>query len=84
MVAAEALFHNTPVIASKNTPWEVLETEHAGFHIINTPQAISQAVITILEDTELYSKNTNRVVEQFSWSKIAKTYKSTLLKISRL
>ncbi len=84
LVAAEALFHNTPVIASKNTPWEVLETEHAGFHIINTPQAISQAVITILEDTELYSKNTNRVVEQFSWSKIAKTYKSTLLKISRL
>ena len=84
LVAAEALFHNTPVIASKNTPWEVLETEHAGFHIINTPQAISKAVIKILKDIELYSKNTNRVVEQFSWNKIAKTYKSTLLKISRL
>ena len=83
LVAAEALFQNTPVIASKHTPWEVLETEQAGFHVINTPQAISQAVITILKDVELYRKNTSRVVEQFSWSKIAKTYKSTLLKISK-
>ena len=83
LVAAEALFQNTPVIASKNTPWEVLETEKAGFHIVNTPQAISQAVIKILEDVELYRKNTSRVVEEFSWSKIAKTYKSTLLKISK-
>ena len=83
IVATEALFQNTPVIASKHTPWEILETEQAGFHIINTPQVISQAVITILKDILLYSKNTSRVVEQFSWSKIAKTYKSTLLKISK-
>tara|TARA_Y100000813_G_scaffold19707_1_gene13084 strand:- start:2546 stop:3673 length:1128 start_codon:yes stop_codon:yes gene_type:complete len=83
LVAAEALFHNTPVIASKNTPWKVLETEHAGFHIINTPQAISLAVITILKDIKFYSKNTNRVVKRFSWNNIAKTYKSTLLKISK-
>ena len=41
------------------------------------------AVIKILEDVEFYRKNTFRVVEQFSWSKIAKTYKSTLLKISK-
>ena len=40
LVAAEALLQNHPVIASKNTPWEVLETEQAGFHIVNTPQAI--------------------------------------------
>lgn len=83
LVAAEALFQNTPVIASKHTPWEVLETEQAGFHVINTPKAISHAVIIILKDVELYRKNTSRVVEQFSWSKIAKTYKSTLLKISK-
>ena len=83
LVAAEALFQNTPVIASKNTPWEVLEIEQAGFYIINTPQAISESVITMLKNVELYSKNTSRVVDQFSWSKIAKTYKSTLLKISK-
>ncbi len=83
LVAAEALFQNTPVIASKNTPWEVLETEQVGFHIINNPQAISESVIKILKDVELYSKNTSSVVEQFSWSKIAKSYKSTLLKISK-
>jgi len=83
LVAAEALFQNTPVIASKNTPWEVLETEQAGFHIINTPRAISQAVITLLKNVELYKKNTDHVVKQFSWSKIAITYKKTLLKISK-
>ncbi len=83
LVVTEALFQNTPVIASKNTPWEVLETKQAGFHIINNPQSISQSVITLLNDIEFYSKNTSNVVEQFSWSKISKTYKTTLLKISK-
>jgi len=40
-------------------------------------------VITLLKDVELYKKNTGHVVEQFSWIKIAKTYKKTLLKISK-
>ncbi len=83
IVAAEALNQKTPVIASKHTPWGVLETKHAGFHIDNTPQAMTKAVITLLQDVESYRKNTSHVVEQFSWDKIAESYKSTLLKISK-
>ena len=83
IVAAEALNQKTPVIASKHTPWGVLETKHAGFHIDNTPQAMTKAVITLLQDVESYRKNTSYVVEQFSWDKIAESYKSTLLKISK-
>ena len=56
LVAAGVLFQNTPVIASKNTPWEVLETEQAGFHVVNTPCMISMAAITILKDIELYKE----------------------------
>lgn len=81
LVAAEALFQNTPVIASINTPWKVLNTEKAGFHIINTPEAISDSVIRLIKEVDLYSKNTNRVVEQFYWSKIAIKYKSILFKL---
>ena len=83
IVAAEALFQNTPVIASKNTPWKSLEEKHAGFHIDNTPQAIKESVVSLLADVESYSKNTFRVVEQFSWEKIAKSFKATLNKISK-
>ena len=83
IVAAEALFQKTPVIASKNTPWSILESEHAGFHIDNTPKAMAKAVIDLLTNIESYRKNTRHVVKQFSWTKIAKTYKSTLLKITK-
>ena len=83
LVAAEALLQNTPVIASRNTPWKVLNTEKAGFHIINTPEAISESVISLLKEIDLYSKNTKRVVEQFYWSKIAIKYKSILFKLNK-
>ena len=83
IVAAEALFHNTPVIASKNTPWQVLNDKNAGFHINNTPESIADSVIKLLKDIDLYKKNTAMVVEEFSFSKIALDYKSTLLKISQ-
>ena len=81
LVAPEALFQNTPVIASINTPWKVLNTEKAGFHVINTPEAISDSVIRLIKEVDLYSKNTNQVVKQFYWSKIAIRYKSVLFKL---
>ena len=83
IVAAEALFQNTPVVASKNTPWKSLEEKHAGFHIDNTPKAIKESIVSLLADVESYSKNTYLVVEQFSWEKIAKSFKVTLNNISK-
>lgn len=83
IVAAEALFQNTPVIASKNTPWEILEEYKAGFHVLNDPKEISKAIIEIVNNLEFYSKNTVKLIEKFSWTRIAKKYKSILIKISK-
>lgn len=83
LVAAEALFQETPVIASKHTPWDILESEQAGLYVENTPYEISEAVIKLLKDIESYRINTSRTVEQFSWDKIAKSYKLILSKISK-
>ena len=48
IVAAEALFQKTPVIASTNTPWSILECEQAGFHVKNTPDEICNSVLKLL------------------------------------
>ena len=82
IVAAEALFQKTPVIASKNTPWQVLEDEHAGLFVENTPSQLCKAVITLLEDVDSYKSNTFKVVERFSWDRIASVYKAVLKNIS--
>ena len=33
IVAVEAMAQGTPVIASKNTPWEIIEKRKAGFWV---------------------------------------------------
>ena len=49
LVVPESLAQNTPVIASRGTPWEVLETEHLGFWIENSPEELSNAITRIIE-----------------------------------
>lgn len=43
-VVIEALSQGTPVIASKGTPWQVLNETHSGYWIDNSPESISQCV----------------------------------------
>jgi glycosyltransferase involved in cell wall biosynthesis len=43
-VVIESLAQGTPVIASKGTPWEMLETENAGFWTENEPAALTTAI----------------------------------------
>ena len=33
-----------PIITSKNTPWNNLETHNAGYNVVLTPQAIAKAI----------------------------------------
>lgn len=47
-VVIEALNQGTPVIASKNTPWEILEAYSAGYHVSNDPVDIANAIISII------------------------------------
>ena len=82
IVAAEALFQKTPVIASTNTPWSILECEQAGFHVKNTPDEICNSVLKLLNNIEFFVKNTDKVIKNLSWEIISNKYKNTLKKIS--
>lgn len=55
-VVIESLAQGTPVIASKGTPWQVLESENAGFHVDNTPEKLGKAIDRALAlDPETYA-----------------------------
>jgi glycosyltransferase involved in cell wall biosynthesis len=43
-VVIESLAQGTPVIASKGTPWEVLEKNKAGFWVENDPESLAKAI----------------------------------------
>jgi glycosyltransferase involved in cell wall biosynthesis len=47
LVVLESLAQNTPVIASKGSPWEILEKERLGFWTENSPEELSQILKTI-------------------------------------
>ena len=51
-VVLEALAQGTPVIASNNTPWEILEKENAGYLVEPKPDSLSEAILKIISLTE--------------------------------
>jgi glycosyltransferase involved in cell wall biosynthesis len=50
-VVTESLSQGTPVIASTGTPWAILQTTGAGFHVDNTPEALANALDRALSMT---------------------------------
>lgn len=55
-VVIEALNQGTPVIASTGTPWEILETYNAGFHVANSPNLLGHKINDFLMiDSESYN-----------------------------
>lgn len=56
-VIIEALSQGTPVIASKGTPWQVLDDTNSGYWIDNIPESISKCVDAALSlSDEEYSE----------------------------
>lgn len=59
-VVIESLAQGTPVIASKGTPWQILETNGAGFWTSNNPSELALAIENALnlspESYEVYRK----------------------------
>lgn len=59
-VVLEAISQNTPVIASKNTPWKILKDNNAGYWIKPNVETIKSALNEIiLLDKKSYSKVQN-------------------------
>ena len=52
MIVTEALICGTPVMASLDTPWEILNQERCGWWIDKSPEAIAEVLIQIDNMTE--------------------------------
>ncbi|HRI59893.1 MAG TPA: glycosyltransferase, partial [Saprospiraceae bacterium] len=67
-VVIESLAQATPVIASRGTPWQMLETEQAGFWVPNDPENLAIAInkaLTIKPNTyKLYRENAIALVRR--------------------
>ena len=85
-VVVESLAQGTPVVASKGTPWQVLENENAGFWITNSPESIADTIDTILSmELADYKEKANNAQElanqQFDIKKNIKKWMDVYLKI---
>lgn len=76
-VVIEALAQGTPVIASRETPWQVLETAGCGWWIAANPENLATALQNALnlswDERRELSQRARRLVEnQYSWQSSAK------------
>jgi glycosyltransferase involved in cell wall biosynthesis len=73
MVVAEALAHEVPVIASKGTPWEGLQTRGCGLWVDNDPQSLASAIreIRAMPLAEMGRNGRNWVETEFSWQSVS-------------
>ena len=87
-VVVESLAQGTPVVASKGTPWQILENKNAGFWIDNSPQSIAEMIDKILAiDIHNYKEMANSAEklarEQFDIKKNIQKWIHVYLKIMK-
>lgn len=73
-VVLEALAHGTPVIASKHTPWSVLEESGAGRWVSNEPSALAEALVSMLggpERAQAMSHAALELARRYTWKGLA-------------
>lgn len=68
-VVLESLNQGTPVIASKGTPWQILEENKVGFWVANDPTTLANVLDTTLQLTKIdyqnYRKATSTLVADY-------------------
>jgi len=69
MAIAEALAHEVPVIASRGTPWEGLQTKGCGLWVDNDPQSLAAAIreIRMMPLSEMGRRGRLWMEREFSW-----------------
>jgi glycosyltransferase involved in cell wall biosynthesis len=79
IVCVEALAQGTAVIASKNTPWKVLEEKGAGLWVENSKEEWLKASRSLLEEkAESRQKNALSLAKEYDWKHLAKQYQQLL------
>jgi len=79
LVIAEALASGTPVITTRETPWQELESEKCGWWIEDTDQALDKALreAMSLDDATLQTMGSNGrslVEKKYSWAAVIGQY----------
>lgn len=85
-VVAESLAREVPVIASKYTPWQEVETQKCGKWVSNTPESLAQAIEEIKKEEldEMGQRGRTWMKKDFSWDKQAKALVTALSTFSNL
>ena len=73
IVYAEALAAGTPIVASKNTPWEEVEKYDCGKWVDNTPENFAKAIEYLLNlDNIIMGQNAKYFIsDNYDWNKIS-------------
>lgn len=74
-VFVESLACGTPIVASKNTPWESVEKYKCGRWVENNVEAVTTATLEILggDSNDLYNKS-KALAKQFDWAVVSKKF----------
>jgi glycosyltransferase involved in cell wall biosynthesis len=73
MAIAEALAHEVPVIASRGTPWEGLQTNGCGLWVDNDPPSLAAAIreIRTMPLREMGRRGRRWMERDFSWHSVS-------------
>lgn len=79
IVAAEALAHAVPVVASRATPWSELETHDCGLWVDNQPRSLADAIVTLSRRNlrELGERGRALVMRAYSWDSLSDRMKAS-------
>lgn len=85
-VVIDALAHGKPVIASKFTPWKILEDNGCGWWVDNDPESLARALQSVTVSDDLCDRGMlgqKLVGERYTWSavcdKMVEGYESVLV-----
>ena len=71
----ESLAAGTPIVASRNTPWSVVEERGCGAWVERTPGSFAEAIQRLLnEDQGELRSNSRMLASEFAWDNIAEKF----------
>ena len=73
-VYLESLLSGTPIIASKNTPWSLVEEYKCGRWVENSVQGVRESILDVLKLDSGVSERCKELASGFTWGTIATSF----------